>query len=267
MLDEGVPLMLITAKALNGRSGMITPVNNTLPRTIGTPEQKGLHSLKSDLDIVGNVVDLIAVRRDTKEPVSNYIIATEGNPRLLSATTHLGNMIPHSRERPAYTADGKPVINQDTGIQNKVLVDSPRMYFPLREDVKCIIRKAFDALQVNRVSETPHKIMRYPQEEGDYKMGMQNARIKWLMDGLNHTREEAKELAALELEYFFQPEKDMVDSQDPLGSLTQVILYQLKTGSKIDFSSWTKLIHLQPQRTLKINQGKFEMPIINITLK
>ena len=214
--------MLLTAKALNGRSGMITPVNNTLPRTIGTAEQKGLHSLKSDLDITGNIVDLIAIRQDDKEPISNYIIATEGNPRLLSATTHLGNMIPHTRERPSYTSDGKAVINPDTGIQSKVLVDSPRMYFPLREDVKCIIRKAMDSLQVNRVSETPIKIVRYPQEEGEFKMEMQNARIKWLMDGLNHTRAEAKELAASELEYFFQPEKDMLDQQDPLGSLTQV---------------------------------------------
>ena len=217
---------MLTAKPLNGRSGHITPVNHVLPNKIGnkatSSTQKGLHCLKSDLDIVGNVMDLIAVRKNGREPISNYIIATEGNPRLLAGTTHLGNMIPHSIERPAYSSDGKPMRNSDTGNHEKVLANSPRMYFPLREDVKCVIRKLFDSLQVARTSETPYKIMRYPLEEGEFKAEMQESRIKWLMDCLQHTRAEATELAGLELECFAQPEKDALDNQDPLGSLTKV---------------------------------------------
>lgn len=214
--------MLLTAKPLNGRSGMITPVNNTIPNTVGTAIQRGFHSLKSDLDITGNIMDLIAIRKNSPEPISNYLVATEGNPRLLSATTHLGNMIPHSRERASYSEDGKAIRNDETGAQEKVIVDSPRMYFPLREDTKCVIRKLFDSLQVARASEQSHKIMRYPQEEGEFKADMQELRIKWIMDCLQTSRPEAKELAGMELEFFSQPEKEDLDEQDPLGSLTKV---------------------------------------------
>ena len=62
-LDEGVPLMCFTFKDLQGRSGQIIPVNNTAPRNL-TSQQKGLFSLKSDLDIVGNVADLICYTKN-----------------------------------------------------------------------------------------------------------------------------------------------------------------------------------------------------------
>ena len=51
---------------------------------------------------------------------------------------------------------------------------------------------------------------------------MQNERIQWLMAGLNHTRPEAQELAAQELLNFNQPDGELLDEQDPLGTLDQV---------------------------------------------
>lgn len=62
---EGVPLMCFTFKDLQGRSGMITPVNNFLPRNISADQQQqALFDMKSNLDICTNVVDLIAYTKD-----------------------------------------------------------------------------------------------------------------------------------------------------------------------------------------------------------
>ena len=214
----------LTAKCLNGNSGIITPVDNKLRASAGTPTQRGLHALKSDLDITGNVMDLIVVHKDPREPISNYIVATEGNPRLLAGTTHLGNLVPNVKERNAYTSEGKPIKDGRTGIQERCLVNSPRAHFPIREDLKGIIRKIFDQLQVPRRTEKPVKMVRYPQEEGKKKANMQNERIQWLMAGLNHTRPEAQQLAAQEFLNFNQPDGEMLDEQDPLGTLDQVKL-------------------------------------------
>ena len=66
-LDEGVPLMCFTVKVLQGQSGYITPIDNKLPKNKGTVQQRGLFGLKSDLDISGNIADLICY---TKNQVS-----------------------------------------------------------------------------------------------------------------------------------------------------------------------------------------------------
>ena len=63
-LMEGNPLICLTIKDLQGRSGQITPVDAGLPNRVGTKAQRGLHALKSDLDIVGNVVDLICYNKN-----------------------------------------------------------------------------------------------------------------------------------------------------------------------------------------------------------
>jgi len=63
-LLEGVPLMCFTFKDLQGRSGQITPVNNQLNDNSADQQQQGLFYLKSDLDICGNVVDLICYTKN-----------------------------------------------------------------------------------------------------------------------------------------------------------------------------------------------------------
>ena len=63
MLQEGHPFICLTIKDLQGRSGQITPTDAGLPNRIGTRAQRGLHALKSDLDITGNVVDLICFNK------------------------------------------------------------------------------------------------------------------------------------------------------------------------------------------------------------
>ena len=156
------------------------------------------------------------------EPISNYLVATEGNPRWLSAVAHLGNLVPNTIDRPAYNSNGTPVIDRSTGIQDKCLKGSPRAHFPIREDTKSIIRKVIDQLQVAKRADQPVKFVRYPQEEGELKSNLQNERIKWLMDGLNHSRIESKHLAMEELENLFQPDCDAIDEQDPLGTLSKV---------------------------------------------
>ena len=62
-LKEGVPLICLTVKDLQGPSGQITPIDNRLPRGVGTRQQRGLHSLKSDLDITGNILDLMCFNK------------------------------------------------------------------------------------------------------------------------------------------------------------------------------------------------------------
>ena len=56
--------MCFTMKDLQGRSGFITPQTNVLPSRVGNPIQKGLFSLKSDIDICGNVADLICYTKN-----------------------------------------------------------------------------------------------------------------------------------------------------------------------------------------------------------
>ena len=63
-LKEGVPLMCLTIKDYQGPSAQITPVDNCLPGRLGTSKQRALHSLKSDLDIVSNFMDVIVFRKD-----------------------------------------------------------------------------------------------------------------------------------------------------------------------------------------------------------
>ena len=176
-----------------------------------------------------------------------------GNPRFLSATTHLGNLVAHSCDRPVYSAKGTPVINEHTRLIERHLVGSPRLHFPIREDFRLIIREVYESLQVNKRSEQPFKRVRYPQSKGEFKANQLQQRITWLVDALNHTREEAQELATLELENFFNPED--VDPQDPLGSLSQVgfKLYYKKLTTKIlmfnfgMFSYWTEWTRKQTQ--------------------
>ena len=62
-LVEGNPFICLTIKDLQGRSGQITPVDSNLPNRVGTRAQRGLFALKSDLDITGNIVDLICYNK------------------------------------------------------------------------------------------------------------------------------------------------------------------------------------------------------------
>ena len=55
--------MCFTFKDLQGPSGHINPVNREVPRGI-TAQQRGLFSLKSDTEIVGNVADLLCYTKN-----------------------------------------------------------------------------------------------------------------------------------------------------------------------------------------------------------
>ena len=59
--------MCFTIKVNQGQSGYITPVDNKLPKNKGNQQQRGLFGLKSELDICGNIADLICY---TKNQVS-----------------------------------------------------------------------------------------------------------------------------------------------------------------------------------------------------
>ena len=156
-----------------------------------------------------------------KEPVSNYLLALGGNPQVISALTHTGNLVPHSKDRTAYKPNGTPVMNDYTKIAEKFVEGSPRLLFPIREDMKlqimAIIRKV---LQVNDTVVVPTKRVRYPQEEGDKKAKLISQRINWLVECLNASREDAQSLATKEYYHFFQPEN--LDEEDPLGSINEV---------------------------------------------
>ena len=56
--------MCFTLKELQGPSGYITPIDNKLPRYKGNTLQRGLFALKSDLDICGNIADLICYTKN-----------------------------------------------------------------------------------------------------------------------------------------------------------------------------------------------------------
>ena len=156
------------------------------------------------------------------EPVSNYIVALGGNPRYLSALCHLGNLIPSTKDRPNYNQDGVADKNDVTQLIERTVIGAPRPYWPRREDIKCLIEELYDTLQVDSKRECPWKMVRYPQEEGEFTANMKEERIKWILDALKLSRPEAKKLVLQEMTNFFNPE--MVDEQDPLGSLTEVNL-------------------------------------------
>ena len=151
------------------------------------------------------------------------MVALGGNPRVLSAFCHLGNLIPYTTDRPDYRKDGAANINHTTGIQERSLIGSARSYWPMREDTKLRLRDIYDDLQVADVGAESWRWVRYPTEDGEAKADLQNQRIEWLMAGLKHTRKEASDLAEKEFFHFFNA--DAVDEQDPLGSLTEVSLY------------------------------------------
>ena len=76
----------------------------------------------------------------------------------MSALTHVGNLVPHSKDRTAYLPDGKLWVNDETGVAEKFLEGSPRVYFPLREDMKLqIMRIIRHVLQVNDNVAVPAK--------------------------------------------------------------------------------------------------------------
>ena len=66
--------MCFTFKDLQGRSGQITPINNVPPRGL-TSQQKGLFSLKSEIDICGNVADLICYTKN--QVITSYGRSTD----------------------------------------------------------------------------------------------------------------------------------------------------------------------------------------------
>lgn len=140
----------------------------------------------------------------------------------MSALTHVGNLVPHSKDRTAYYPNGKLWTNEDTGLAEKFLEGSPRIYFPLREDMKLqIMRIIRHVLQVSDNVAVPAKMVRYPQEEGDKKAKLLDQRIKWLVECLKTSRTEAQDLATKEYFHFFQPEN--IDEEDPLGSITDLL--------------------------------------------
>ena len=69
-LDPGIPLLNFTFKDLQGPSGQITPKTNHLSQKITAKNARGLFTMKSDLDIVGNVADVMCV---TKNKVNGKI--------------------------------------------------------------------------------------------------------------------------------------------------------------------------------------------------
>ena len=139
---------------------------------------------------------------------------------MLSAFCHLGNLIPHSKDRPDIRRDGSPFVNFHTGIQERSMIGAPRSYWPMREDTKLRCRDVYDDLQVKSVEAEPWRWVRYPTEDGNAKATLQNERIQWLMNGLKHSRKEAADLAEKEFFHFFNANE--LEEDDPLGSLTEV---------------------------------------------
>ena len=155
------------------------------------------------------------------EPVSNYLVAFGGNPQTMSALAHMGNIVINQSDRQAYTLTGLPDIDRETGTQNRVVIGSSRVSYPIREDMRLQIMKIVrKALQVNSRTETPLKNIRYPREEGGKKATLLQERKNWLVHLLKQTKQDAHEFAKRELENFFQQED--IDFQDPLGSLAEV---------------------------------------------
>ena len=149
-------------------------------------------------------------------------MALGGNPRYLSAICHLGNLIPNSKDRTAYNYDGTPNENEVTKYIERNIKGAPRPFFPIREDFRGLIEEVYDDLQVDSKSEVPFKVVRYPVADGDKKANMMEERIKWMVTRLKHPRQLAQRLAEREFYHFFNPEE--LDHQDPLGSLTEVII-------------------------------------------
>ena len=149
-------------------------------------------------------------------------MALGGNPQTISALAHMGNLIVHTKDRPNYTFSGLPDVDSQTGLANRVIIGSPRVAFPIREDMRLQIMKIVrNVLQVNSRTDMPLKDIRYPREEGQKKAALLEARKNWLISLLKQSKQEAHAFAMAELENFFQQED--IDFQDPLGSLTEVI--------------------------------------------
>ena len=161
------------------------------------------------------------------EPVSNYLVALGGNPQTISSLAHTGNLVVHTKDRPAYKLSGLPDVDYNTKIANRVIIGSPRISFPIREDMRLQIMKIVrKVLQVDSRSEVPFKDIRYPREEGQKKAALLEARKNWLVSLLKQSKQEAHAFAMAELENFFQQED--IDHHDPLGSLTEVSFSFLK---------------------------------------
>ena len=83
-IDEGVGVNLITVKPQNGPSAFHRPTQfmNGLESIDYTPDQRQLFFAKSESnDICTNMVDLITLRKDLQEPISNYVVMLEGSPQ------------------------------------------------------------------------------------------------------------------------------------------------------------------------------------------
>lgn len=150
------------------------------------------------------------------------MVACGGNPQVLSAFAHIGNLIPHSTDRVDYGSHGNAHTNSTTGIQERVVIGAPKAWWPIREDTKLMLRDIYDDLQVDSKRDKPFMWVRYPIEDGKAKTELQVQRMHWLIDSLKHTRKDAKELAEKEMAQFLNSDKEALNEQDPLGSLTQV---------------------------------------------
>ena len=79
--------------------------------------------------------------------MSNYIVACEGNPQVLSSWCHLGNLIPHYFKRPKMNLEAKkkffPLDGPKRGAQKNVYLGTTKMGAFLRPDCKAGAFKIF----------------------------------------------------------------------------------------------------------------------------
>ena len=149
-----------------------------------TDRQEELFQAKSEVnDICTNLLDLIIVKNDRRQPVSNYAVPVEGSNELISAWAHISNMIPNWFPRTMYNNKGYPMkrggntLNVDRGTFKRG--------FPIREDCRQHIFNVLADLEVDDINRQPFKVMKYPIENGDLMQDFIRERKRWYQDQAN----------------------------------------------------------------------------------
>ena len=168
-------------------------------------------------------MDVINYRKDEDNPILNYKVILEGNPKVASAFAHIKNMIPSLPDRPEINPDGSRSMDPDNGQHKMLPVGEHPLHWPIREDTSILCAQEYNALQVDDTEAVPFKMVRYPREDGQFKAAQQQARAKWFQENLGMPKGEAEELAFDEMDSLFQMEPGRTwSTADPLKSLVVI---------------------------------------------
>ena len=136
-----IPYLYGTFKCHNGNSGIILRKEHQLPADMEVTEaQKNLYVKKSqDIDIITNTMNLICYRNDIQNPMVEYEMLIEGNPKLQSVFSAVRNMIPSQPDRPFVNSDGIQPLDPNTGQPKLVRPGENDNHWPYREDFTLLI--------------------------------------------------------------------------------------------------------------------------------